>query len=309
MFIRFFLVSFILGICLPLHAEIYKWVDENGKVHFSDHKVNGAELKVLNLNQISSERPQFDINVKTIGIELTEEEHKHIVDGVNYVYEFFNRALYLDIYKTVPVNIVILKDKNAYDNYLTQNGWGKSKESYGIYARKRHQITTYIRDERKGIFRTIRHEVSHAIVHTIMPYTPAWLNEGLAEQMETLNRKETGLYIVPHKYNRRVVDRAAKDESLIDISEFLKLPSGKWRHTLSEGERSLQSQAGQFVYYLLSTPPNRSFITRLMHKFEQGDRTLSYYLVNDNYIGGVKALEVNWNHWAKKQSKDIIELF
>lgn len=309
MLIRFFLVVSIVSICSSLHAEIYKWVDENGKVHFGDRKMNGAELKVLNLNQVKSERSQFNIDIKTIDVELTQEEHKHIVDSVNYVYEFFNRALYLDIYKTVPVNIVILKDKNAYVSYLTQNGWGKSAVSYGIYVRKRHQIVTYIRDEREGTFRTIRHEVSHAIVHTIMPYTPAWLNEGLAEQMETLSRKEAGLYITSHKYNRRVVDRAVKNGTLIDISEFLKLPSAKWRHTISRGERSLQSQAGQFVYYLLSTPPNRSFVTRLMHNFEQGDRTLSYYLVNDNYIGGVKALEVNWSHWAKKQSKSIVELF
>lgn len=308
-FTRFFLISFILGICLPVHAETYKWIDDDGRVHFGDRKAYGAELKVLNLSHARPERPQFDIRVKTIGVNITQKEHKHIVDGVNYVYEFFDQILYFDIYKTVPVNILILKNKQAYAQYLIKNGWGKSTSSYGIYSRKKHQIIVYIRENRKGTFRTIKHEVSHAIVHAIMPYAPAWLNEGLAEQMETLNRKEEGLYIVPHRSNRYSVNKALKNGSLTHISDFLKLPSNKWRHTLAGGDKSLQSQAGQFVYYLLSTPPNRNFIIRLMNEFKQGDRTLSYYLVNDNYIGGVKALEITWSHWVKNQSEDIITLF
>ncbi|WP_444919212.1 DUF4124 domain-containing protein [Microbulbifer sp. JMSA003] len=307
MFLRFFLGYLILGICLPLHAEIYKWIDENGKVHFGDRKLNEIDQEVLVLDEFKSEWSPFDISVKSMGVNITPEEHKHIVDGVNYIYEFFDRVLYFDMYKTVPVNILILKDKKEYRKYLIKNNRSNLTSSYGVYFPKENQIIVYIREDRKGTFRTIRHEVSHAIVDTIMPYAPAWLNEGLAEQMETLGRKKSGLYIAPHKGNREIVDRAERNRNLTNISVFLKLPSSEWRHTLTNKEKSLQSQAGQFVYFLLSTPPNRSFVIRLMHEFERGNRKLSYYLVNDNYIGGAKALEVTWQNWIKNQSKDIIE--
>ena len=74
------------------------------------------------------------------------------------------------------------------------------------------------------------------------------------------------------------------------------------------GQGSLQAQAGQFLYFLLSKPTSRNFVVRLMHNFNRGDRTLSYYLVDNNFIGGVKVLELNWSNWLQKQGKRIIRL-
>jgi hypothetical protein len=290
-------------------AEVYKWVDEHGKTHFSDKKIDGADQKVVAFDMVESEWTRFDIDVATRDVSLTSTEKKNIIDGINNVYEFFDRVLFFDIYKTVPVNILILKNKREYVNYLKQIGKARAAASYGVYIRSTNQIVVYIRKNREDTFKTIRHEVSHAVVDTIMPYSPAWLNEGLAEQMETLNRNNSGLYVESHTVNLTSVARALKTNRLSNISDFLKLPSIKWRHSLSDGQYYLQSQAGQFVYFLLSTRPNRSFVVRLMHKFSRGDRKLSYYLVDDNYIGGVKTMEIAWRNWVKQQSSQTITFF
>ncbi len=292
----------------PCFSEIYKWVDENGKVHFSDKKINSLDQKVVNFDGALSDWSRFDIKIKTKGVVLSEKENQDIVDGVNIVYEFFDRVLFFDLYKTVPVNILLLKDKQEYRKYLHQKNKGHLSSSYGVYLAKENQIVVYIQKDRQRTFKTIRHEVSHAVVDTITPYAPAWLNEGLAEQMETLKGKDGGLYLETHTRNRRSVSEATKNKQLANIDEFLKLPSKKWRHSLASGENTLQAQAGQFVYFLLLTPTNRSFVVRLMHNFERGDRTLSYYLVNKNYIGGIKTLEVTWENWLRRQDKGIIVL-
>ncbi len=297
---------FASGMCF---SQIYKWVDEEGKVHFGDKKVQGVDQDVVALDDTKSDWTRFDINIKAIGVELSEQENKNISDDVNNVYEFFDRILFFDIYKTVPVNILILKDRNEYTKYLIQKKRGNMVSSYGIYFSKENQIVVYLRENRDDTFKTIRHEVSHAVVDTIVPYSPAWLNEGLAEQMETLQRTDAGLYIEPHTGNQWSVANSLDNNNLTSIDEFLKLPSDKWRHSLVDGQKNLQSQAGQFVYFLLSTQTSQSFVMRLMHKFKRGDRTLSYYLVDDNYIGGVKALEVKWNNWVKRQSNETIEFF
>lgn len=308
MFFRFFLIL-ILAFPISCLSDIYKWIDENGKTHFSDKKINGTNQKTVSLNIEKSEWSRFDIDIVTRNVHLTDSENKNITDGVNNVYEFFDKVLFFDIYKTVPVNILILQDKKAYANYLEPTYGVKSTETYGVYLRKKNQIVVYIRKNREHTFKTIKHEVSHAVVHTIMPYTPAWLNEGLAEQMETLKRNDSGLYIESHAINRKSVASAVKFEKLFDISEFLKLPSKKWRHSLVNGKNVLQGQAGQFIYFLLSTRPGRNFVVRLMHKFSRGDRTLSYYLVNENYIGGVKAMELTWRNWVKQQRSQTITFY
>jgi hypothetical protein len=289
-------------------AKIYKWVDEDGKVHFSDRQDHSIEQEVVDVKPGVSEWSRFEIDIKTVDVELSEQEHQQIVEGVNNVYEFFDRVMSFDMNRTVPVNILILKDSTAYRNYLIRRNRGMAVASYGIYMSSENQIVVYIRKNRALTFPTIKHEVSHAVVDTIVPYAPAWLNEGLAEQMETIERDESGLYFERHRENKWVVNQAREQGRLAGIDQLLKLPSNKWRHSDLSGRGSLRAQSGQFVYFLLSNPTRRNLVVRLMHNFNRGDRTISYYLVNDNYIGGVAMLALDWRRWLHDQGAGVIRL-
>lgn len=48
------LVLLLLLVATLAHATVYKWVDENGKVHFSDKPVKNAEVVELNENTQNS---------------------------------------------------------------------------------------------------------------------------------------------------------------------------------------------------------------------------------------------------------------
>jgi hypothetical protein len=288
------------------HAKIYKWVDEDGKIHFSDREDHRVEQEVVNVKPGASKWSRFDIKIKAVDVELSEEENQQIVDGVNNVYEFFDRVMSFDMYRTVPVNILMFKDKAEYRNYLVRRNKGLAVASYGLYIPSEHQIVVYVQENRSRTFETIKHEVSHAVVDTIVPYAPLWLNEGLAEQMEMLERDASGLYFERHQENSWVVAQAREQGRLTGISQFLKLSSYKWRHSELSGHGSLRAQSGQFLSFLLSKPTRRNFVVRLMHNFNRGDRTLAYYLVDDNYIGGVSMLDLDWRRWLHEQGNDII---
>lgn len=299
-----FLLSTIFAV--SGHAKIYKWVDEDGKIHFSDREDHRVEQEVVNVKPGASKWSRFDIKIKAVDVELSEEENQQIVDGVNNVYEFFDRVMSFDMYRTVPVNILMFKDKAEYRNYLVRRNKGLAVASYGLYIPSEHQIVVYVQENRSRTFETIKHEVSHAVVDTIVPYAPLWLNEGLAEQMEMLERDASGLYFERHQENSWVVAQAREQGRLTGISQFLKLSSYKWRHSELSGHGSLRAQSGQFLSFLLSKPTRRNFVVRLMHNFNRGDRTLAYYLVDDNYIGGVSMLDLDWRRWLHEQGNDII---
>jgi hypothetical protein len=302
------LFAWLLTVASSGHAKIYKWVDEDGKVHFSDRQDHRVEQEVVNVKPGASEWSRFEIDIKTVDVELSDEEHQQIVEGVNNVYEFFDRVMSFDMHRTVPVNILILKDSATYRNYLVRRDGGMAVASYGLYIPSEHQIVVYIRKNRSLTFKTIKHEVSHAVVDSIVPYSPAWLNEGLAEQMEMLKRDESGLYFERHHENQWVVDQAREQGRLTAIDQLLKLSSNNWRHSDFSGRSSLRAQSGQFVYFLLSKPTSRNFVVRLMHNFNRGDRTLSYYLVDDNYIGGVTMLALDWRRWLHDQGDGVVRL-
>ena len=281
-------------------------MDEDGKIHFSDREDHRVEQEVVSVKPGASKWSRFDIKIKAVDVELSEEENQQIVDGVNNVYEFFDRVMSFDMYRTVPVNILMFKDKAEYRNYLVRRNRGLAVASYGLYIPSEHQIVVYVQENRSRTFETIKHEVSHAVVDTIVPYAPLWLNEGLAEQMEMLERDESGLYFERHQENSWVVAQAREQGRLTGISQFLKLSSYKWRHSELSGHGSLRAQSGQFLSFLLSKPTRRNFVVRLMHNFNRGDRTLAYYLVDDNYIGGVSMLDLDWRRWLHEQGNDII---
>lgn len=45
------ILTFFLGL-QPLAAEVYKWVDENGRVHFSDNKPGNKQAEPVNITPI-----------------------------------------------------------------------------------------------------------------------------------------------------------------------------------------------------------------------------------------------------------------
>jgi len=58
LFSGIFLAAFCLFIQPPLYAGVYKWVDENGQVHYGEHPGNtGAEKVTIRQNETTKPRP------------------------------------------------------------------------------------------------------------------------------------------------------------------------------------------------------------------------------------------------------------
>lgn len=56
-----------LGVSCPLFAQVYKWTDDHGHVHFSDHAPRQQKTTTLDLPESTDPAPAPD---------LTEEQHK-----------------------------------------------------------------------------------------------------------------------------------------------------------------------------------------------------------------------------------------
>ncbi|MDG5500165.1 DUF4124 domain-containing protein [Marinobacter sp. BGYM27] len=301
--------AFFLCVLQPLaaFAEIYRYTDENGVVHFGDRQVQNQQQEAVQLRGVRSDWQRYHIDVVAgDGVTLTDTERERIEADVNHVYRFFDDVLYFDIHRTVPVNILLLANKAAYDSFLSTRIEGSLPPSRGIFLGRTNDIVVYIREDREGTFRTIKHETGHAIVATLTPYLPAWLNEGLAEQMEMLTRSGDRLRIESHPENAADV-RDMRDRNLMaDVKAFLSMQSTDWRGHYRDKGYSLQSQTGEFVYFLLSSPTGRSFLTRLTHQYARGDRTLASYLVDEHYIGGMRVMQDNWALWLRGARKDAL---
>lgn len=302
------LLFVLLLLPLTLQAEIYRYVDENGVVHFGDRKVQGQQQEEVRVRNVGSDWQRYQIDIATEGgVVLTDAERERIEADVNHVYQFFDDILFFDLFRTVPVNILILPDVASYRRYLSRHIDGTVPPSYGVFIGATHQIVVYIREEdREATFRTISHETGHAVLASLARYMPAWLNEGLAEQMEMLERRDDHLVIRAHPDNTEVVNYLRQRRLLSNVEDFLAMQSQDWRNHYVDRGYSLQAQTGEFIYFLLSTPTGRSFLTRLIHQYKRGDRTLAAYLVDEHYVGGMRVMQDNWALWLQGRRTDSV---
>ncbi|WP_157496761.1 DUF4124 domain-containing protein [Hahella ganghwensis] len=301
----------ILILCsLPLSAsaEIYRWVDESGRVHFSDTSQNKPGQIEVKLKTEKLYWKKLEIDVDGKGGKLTESDTSRIQQDVNNVYRFYDQKLYFDIYKTVPVKVVVYSDFNSYNTFVRSKSNMEHGRTSGMFFRRDNLIAIYLRENMEQFYRTLKHETSHAVVHILTDYLPSWLNEGLAENMETLISRDGELIIQHHSHNYKRVRMQFEKGSLMGIREFLSLTSGDWQAEDRNSDYILHSQAGELTRMLLSSPSQRSFITQLIHGFKRGSRVLTFALVEKEYIGGLSVMQTNWDNWVRREEQLPIRL-
>lgn len=302
-YLPFFLLIFF---SVLTQAEIYKWVDENGKVHFGDKPRQEKAVNAQRLDIQTNPANWQPLNIQvlyqgTLENNLTDEhklDQQRIQKEVNWVYRFYDEVLYFDFYKKVPVKINVLKDAHEYYNYVQKiSGYGPSN-SLGVYLPSLHEIAVFIHPKRyggkQGTYKTIKHEASHAILDSLAERMPRWLNEGMAEQMETLSYRQNRFIIKRHQRNFQQI--LAARGRLMEPDTFIEIDGNVWAKGLESGKPN-QAMAGQLVFLSLSKSYGRSFITRLLQDYKRGVNKRSFYLLDEHYIGGASAFKLHWHQW------------
>ncbi len=303
-------LSSLLLLSFSVHSEIYSWTDKNGKTHFSDKNIKGVDQKKVELKVRESSWKKYVIDINDVDKILTATEKKRIERDVNSVYQFYDKILYFDIYKTVPVKIRLYEKEQDYQKYVTNKDNNiRNKRSRGMYFPSTNEIVVYINpDQRWRTFWTIKHETSHAIVDTLTPFVPSWLNEGLSENMEAIAVKSHSFILYPHNENYNSVKRAKNNGSQLNVKRLLSLSSTDFYKEMESGNSPNQAFTGELVRMLLSNKQGKSFITRLIHNYERGGRSYSSNLAEKHYIGGLSILQLNWNEWIARKSSEQINL-
>jgi len=295
----------------PSSAAVYRWVDERGQVHFSDRPL-AADAETVTLKNTTRDWQPLDIDV----IQQGSLQHQaqvldisRISRDVNNVYRFYKEVIYFDFYRQVPVKIHLLPGRAEYLQFVAGYMGVDASQSLGIYIPPLHEIAVYLHEEEYGglqsTYATIRHEASHAILHSVAERLPLWLHEGMSEQMETLSDDNGRLLIRTHPRNRyQLLQMKGKAQ---DVLTFTEIPGDRWqRDNVKDGMN--QAMAGQLAYMLLSTGYGRSLITRLLQDYRRGVNKRSYYLLDEHYVGGRQALQIHWQRWLKDgmKSPDVI---
>jgi hypothetical protein len=80
------------------------------------------------------------------------------------------------------IQIHLFKNKWNYNSYLSKRvPEGTKRQALFVQGTDAGRVYAY---RHSGLDTDVRHETTHALLHTALPYVPIWLDEGLAEYFE-----------------------------------------------------------------------------------------------------------------------------
>ncbi|OGF67178.1 MAG: hypothetical protein A2Y62_07160 [Candidatus Fischerbacteria bacterium RBG_13_37_8] len=149
--------------------ELQTMLLEERKVMDGYSDLSGVKFKIL----FSKE--------KTLSAERT------VLDILNEAYRTIGGRL--DLYPSQPITVILYNEKDFFD--ITRSpGWAG-----GLYDGKIRLPIKGMEEQKQILTRILFHEYVHALVHTITPKCPLWINEGLAQYFSEIDMEKIGQVI------------------------------------------------------------------------------------------------------------------
>lgn len=182
-----------------------------------------------------------------------------------------------------PVHLFLFHDREAYQNYLKL-----------YFPRIPYRRALFIKSKGPGmVFAAkgddfeidVRHECTHAVLHSVVTGLPLWLDEGLAEYFEVLksDRASNNPHLADLRRQLQAGDQPQL-ESLEAITDFDQLgrdeyrESFGWVHFLLHGPRAAHEELVSYIADQRAGQPSESLSRRLRRRLPDLDRRFAEHL-------------------------------
>jgi Domain of unknown function (DUF4124) len=271
--------------------KIFKWVDENGRTHFGEKPNLENESKVQDLSKqykalqqavrLSIEYPNW------AGDSLIESEIKKQGKLVHKVLSHYVPKIYQR-----QINLKIVLFKNVKD-FEAQREKQQANVQWGAYYSSASN-TIYL-PRYPNIEQTMaiaRHEMTHAMLAGMLGPIPVWMNEGLAEYMESFSWQMNVVIAQPrvNQYGR------------LRGADMRQLANTEHQDFYGADQQMNYLQAVASIYFLLDHQAGREWLKRSFAFYGQNPcrKTSAEQLFSQNYPDGIEGASRNFNAWLSK---------
>lgn len=166
-----------------------------------------------------------------------------------------------------PVEVYLFRDKSSYKSYL-QEKFPSVPLRRALFIKGAGPGMVYAYDSRDFAV-DLRHEVTHAVLHTVFPEVPLWLDEGLAEYFEAPRDERASGH--PHLANvqwnlwlevKPLAELEAKRE-LTEMSRRDYRDAWAWVHFLLHGPQPARDELRAYLADLKAGRPTAPLGDRL----------------------------------------------
>ena len=292
----------LIGLCAllfstPMYAEIYRWTDENGRVHFADKKTANRKTDNLSVRYkvedpftISITGKQYNFPLKTKGV---------IRSSVLKMGEILSDKLGIQYKDNAHINIIIFGDEKRYIAY------GGKKTSGGFYSRKKNEAVIKQSHSVNRTLKTVIHETSHLLLSYNYGHTPRWLDEGLAEYFEGMRLSFSAVEIPPNTRWHKKLKQLLLSNHLYSLKEYVSLSPRNWIVYNDANDDLGYAYGWSIISFLMSSEKGQGTLEKLFTGLKNSTRNKNYSFnaINRFFPGGFVTFEEEWRIWLYNKSK------
>jgi hypothetical protein len=194
--------------------------------------------------------------------------------------------------------VTLIREKVLFLRY--QKSIGPTKSDTGFYIPERAELVMYY-ENKDEVLRTLAHEAFHAYIEDRLIHPPSWLNEGLSEYAEIIQKDVWGdinVGIGIHKESKDILSRLLAENALPSLRDII---TKDWPnpHVLTKEQYAL---SWSLVYFFESSGDQRKgeFLHYLKLIYDKQNAQTAFYSVWPK----IEEIDAAWKKFIKN---DIVE--
>ena len=235
----------------------------------------------------------FLLTLSSDGASVPRRFEKDLQAGARRAYDLWRDWLGETALVPTRINLRIVGDEQRFDELYGQTP--SRVRAVGFYRiRSNEAFVLYAPPYRRNALATAFHEMSHLITAWHLGPTPPWLNEGIAEYLETLRVELQLTRFEPSQQHLRVL----RQSGMVQLRALLEIPRGEW----GQGNAHLRyATAWAVVAFLQSSSQGRETLRNVIEEAYRTrcDGTAEISGALYRYAGGIEQLERDLRLWLR----------
>lgn len=269
--------------------SIYRWTDENGRVHFGERSQsdNAHNLSKTYGRQTQGIKLTLEFQGWQGNSQLESELHKE----ASLLYRILTRYIPKAQWRQINLNLVIFRNQAAFEAYKQQQQANAGWVAY--YDGRRNQAFLAVQPNHQTTMRIARHEMTHAMMLGMLGSTPIWISEGVAQYLEQLSWQLSSAQIEADQY---AFEQLSADAAPY---QFKTMVGMSHRQFNGENQQQNYTQSAAMMHFLLGHKAGQQWLRKTLGYFAQnpcGAYDAPRFFAQA-YPGGLAAAAQGYQQW------------